>query len=296
MESVLRPTSAGARLLRESPAVLLALFREACEAVAHLHRADVLHRDIKPSNVLLMLDPAEPMRAVIADLGIASLEDEQGDLTATHETVGTPLYRAPESIIPGGQTKASDVYSLGKTLQAILSGQAPREMGPRSLPRHASLSETLWHALDGVIARACAHDPSVRYLNAEAFLDALPATVLTLAGSASVAVSQPADPSLSAHAAVVLYELIARCPGESDSVLSSMLARSSRLVEYDFSMGLSELRDRAFLQAMERRDDEGAWNEIRPSESAFLWARRHSDAMEAARPPLVNETESDIPF
>jgi serine/threonine-protein kinase len=86
--------SAGTRLVLESRELVFRLLRQTCEAVAHLHDAGVLHRDIKPSNVLLMLDPPEPMRAVLADFGIGANESDRGKLTATHEMIGTPAFRA----------------------------------------------------------------------------------------------------------------------------------------------------------------------------------------------------------
>lgn len=115
----------GTRLIRESHELILRFIRQACGAVAHLHEKGVLHRDLKPANILLMLEPPEPMRAVIADLGIASNELEQGNLTATHETIGTPAFRAPEAI-RGAHTARSDVYAFGKTIEAVFNRQYPR--------------------------------------------------------------------------------------------------------------------------------------------------------------------------
>lgn len=74
--------TAGIGLLRESGAVRLGFLRQACEAVASHHAHDIVHRDLKPCNILLMLDAPDPMRAVIADLGIASSVKDQGKLTA----------------------------------------------------------------------------------------------------------------------------------------------------------------------------------------------------------------------
>lgn len=116
-------------LILESRELLVRFVREACEAVAHLHANGVIHRDIKPSNVLLFLDPPEPMRAAIADLGIAAGEFDLGVLTATHEIVGTPAFRAPESL-SGSYTTRSDVYSLGKTMEVVLNRGGSVTMGP----------------------------------------------------------------------------------------------------------------------------------------------------------------------
>jgi serine/threonine protein kinase len=79
--------------LQHDPASMVDLFRQACEAIGHLHSQapPILHRDLKPENILVI---DEPFKAVVSDFGVAAEETQQGALTATGEVVGSRLYRA----------------------------------------------------------------------------------------------------------------------------------------------------------------------------------------------------------
>ncbi len=81
----------------------------------------VLHRDIKPANVLVS-DYGEPQ---LSDFGIAHIEG--GYETATGFFSGTIDYTAPEVMTGKPATVASDLYSLGATIYALMAGGAAHE-------------------------------------------------------------------------------------------------------------------------------------------------------------------------
>ncbi len=85
------------------------------------HAAGVVHRDVKPSNVML-----DGERTVLTDFGIAAL-DGGTVLTQTGALLGTPAYMAPEQARGMFATPASDLWSLGATLYALVEGQPPFE-------------------------------------------------------------------------------------------------------------------------------------------------------------------------
>ncbi len=127
---------------------VLALFEQVCSAVGYAHRQLVVHCDIKPGNVLV----GEGGHAMLLDFGIAQLLGKAGQAS----TSLTPRYASPEQLAGLGATSASDVFSLGRTLDQLL--HAIRPPAPRA---------DEWQA---IVAKATALDPEQRYDGVPALL------------------------------------------------------------------------------------------------------------------------------
>lgn len=107
----------------------LRLILATAKGLASAHREGVVHRDLKPSNILIPHDEdGEPMldEAKLADLGLARAEAGDRSLTKTSHAMGTPGYMAPEQAMDAKRAKKpADVFGMGATLYAILTGEAP---------------------------------------------------------------------------------------------------------------------------------------------------------------------------
>jgi serine/threonine protein kinase len=107
---------------RYSPARAVELASQLAEAVHRAHREGMIHRDIKPDNALVTYDGV----VKLIDLGLA--KDLEGDLnlTKTGRGLGTPQFMAPEQFKNAKHADVRcDVYSLGATLYAMVTGELP---------------------------------------------------------------------------------------------------------------------------------------------------------------------------
>ena len=190
-------------LQRRGPFPLPAALAIGCDiarALSEVHALELVHRDVKPSNILIAADsdPAVSPRAKLCDFGIVrpKVEDDGGALTRTG-TPGTPSYMAPEQVLGQEVTAATDVYALGVTLFALLTGKPPF-VGDANVVMLAHLSEPppdlrsqgIDAGLASLIERALSKDPADRPRDARAMLEEL--EVLRRGAAASVgALPQP---------------------------------------------------------------------------------------------------------
>ncbi|WP_243717653.1 serine/threonine-protein kinase [Actinomadura sp. KC345] len=110
--------------------------RQMLAALHAAHEAGVLHRDVKPSNVLITGTGRMGERAVLTDFGIATASGD-ATLTQTGLVMGSPAYIAPERARGRLAGPASDLWSLGVTLYAMMNGKSPFE---RSEPMAALIA------------------------------------------------------------------------------------------------------------------------------------------------------------
>ena len=172
----------GATLQKAAPTlpleVLLRHMVEVCEGVHAAHRVGLVHRDLKPAN--LMIDRLEDgtTRACVLDFGLARGVEGAG-LTETGRVMGTVSYMSPEQVRGNAALldRRSDVYSLGATLYALLTGAPP--FGGEGLDCMARIVKddpvplrrrvpTIPADLDTVVLTCLQKDPRRRYATARA--------------------------------------------------------------------------------------------------------------------------------
>jgi serine/threonine protein kinase len=93
-------------------------------ALEAAHRRGITHRDVKPGNVLI----GDDGQIKLTDFGIAR---NMSDVTMTHSglVLGTPAFISPEVAAGDPATPAADLWGLGATLFAAVTGEPPYDKG-----------------------------------------------------------------------------------------------------------------------------------------------------------------------
>ena len=152
------------------------VLRSVCRAVEFAHSRGVIHRDIKPHNVML----GRFGEVYLMDWGIAIRTMNIDRVPAG--LVGTPGYLAPEMLSgnPPDVTFQTDVFLLGATLHAVLTGQrrhrannvvAALDAAGKSEPY--SYPPDVPSELADIANRACCKNPADRFQSAADFRNAL---------------------------------------------------------------------------------------------------------------------------
>ncbi|MEM9491609.1 MAG: serine/threonine-protein kinase [Myxococcota bacterium] len=157
-----------------SQAETIALGVQIADILTAVHERGVIHRDIKPDNLFLV--GGELGRVKLVDFGLVRLNGIGATMTALTEpgvVMGTPGYMAPEQIRSAGAIDArSDLYALGATLFACLTGQAPftgdhvmailAKMAFEPPPRLREVRGDISAALDELVCWLMAKNPAQR--------------------------------------------------------------------------------------------------------------------------------------
>jgi serine/threonine protein kinase len=191
-----------------APTLVVDWMLQALRGLAAGHRVGVIHHDVKPSNLFLHERAehrdgftARPTIVKVLDFGIATKPHSEDETSDYLQLLGwglcTPAFASPEQHMASRDiTPATDVFSLAATAYYLLTGQLPfrfEELGqylarhgveilPRDLDRGQAdfrmpslcpIIPDLSQSVQSVLLRALAWDPSDRFSDAGAFLQAL---------------------------------------------------------------------------------------------------------------------------
>lgn len=156
---------------------VLHILEQLCEALQAAHDVGIIHRDVKPANFYRVQVGSDPDFMKMLDFGIARLANPQDSIvTQTGVVMGTPDFMAPEQAMGKHVDHRADIYSLGASAYALLTGRPPFEganeydviykqlndhPAPPSEVAPVAAGVPKW--LDKVILKTLRKDPDDRY-------------------------------------------------------------------------------------------------------------------------------------
>jgi serine/threonine protein kinase len=145
------------------------IVNQVASALQAAHAVGIMHRNVRPSRVLITATD----HAYLTDFALARRDSDLTGLTMQEHLLDSVDYLAPEYLAGDDVDARVDIYGLGCVLYEALTGEVPypaatpaakmyaqRSADPPSA--HARRSEVP-EALDAVVTRAMAKDPSARY-------------------------------------------------------------------------------------------------------------------------------------
>jgi predicted ATPase len=149
------------------------LLTQLLQALAYLHRREILHRDLKPQNVLV----SNTTGLKVLDFGLA-LHKYDTAANLQDAGAGTLPYLAPEIFYEQASSIQSDLYAVGVMAYELFVGRYPYRRANMAAmvqsilhdkPDTAELDDGLGAVLDRLLSK----DPHERYENADEVVEAL---------------------------------------------------------------------------------------------------------------------------
>ena len=181
------------RVIGTHRAVFIAI--QIARALAVAHEKGVIHRDLKPENIMLTADDT----VKVLDFGLARMVVPDGPgitmgVTEPGLVLGTVGYSPPEQLRGEATDHRADIFSLGVTLQEMLTGSAPFDR-PTGVDVIAAilagdaqpLPPSIPQSLATIVQRCLAPRPELRFQSARELAGALDAATSGAAAPAAAA-------------------------------------------------------------------------------------------------------------
>ncbi len=175
-----------ASCLRVPLGAALAIVREVCHGLGYAHdfvdsegrKRQIIHRDVSPSNVMVCRDGS----VKLLDFGVAKIVGEF-DYDVTQSFKGKYAYMSPEQVNHKPIDRRVDVFAAGVVLHELLTGKRLFAAGTEleTLQRVSAAkvvapsvdNREVPRALDAIVKKALAKDPSERYMSGAQMAEAL---------------------------------------------------------------------------------------------------------------------------
>lgn len=313
---LVRGTSLDERLKQDGPfgwRKTVAIASAVARGLKAAHDHGVVHRDLKPANILLGDDGT----VKLADFGIAKLFGASS-LTAHGSVVGTAEYMAPEQATGQPTDHRVDLYGLGGSMFAMLTGRPPfrgssvsqvldqhqRQPPPRVGAVVAGVPAELDELVDRLLAKDPARRPAtalvlMRLLEAvEAIAEETPSSVPVAVGR-SDATTPDRKPShevdLLASTVALAGESCARAGSASGAVGPSHAAPASTTqVDAHRQTRFTTVENLARVEAEQRRREARHQAMLRGLTMLVMLGGAAAAAYVILRPPTADELHARI--
>jgi serine/threonine protein kinase len=145
------------------------IVNQVASALQAAHAVGIMHRNVRPSRVLITVTD----HAYLTDFALARRASDLTGLTMHEHLLESFDYLAPEYLAGDDVDARVDIYGLGCVLYEALTGEVPYPAATPAAKMYAQRSADppsaharrpeVPEALDAVVARAMAKDPSARY-------------------------------------------------------------------------------------------------------------------------------------